>query len=728
MFHYPPKYLLIITLINVLFLSCEPFDVTKQNTEQKTFPPLTQLTVPAPIAKQQAFTAEYHGIEISDNYHWLKDKSYPTVDDEPVLDYLKAENQYYARFIEPNQALVSSLVEEFKGRISDAETSVPWQKNGFEYRWYFRAGEDYRVWVRRALGSSEEQIILDENILAKEFEYFDLGTIEVSPDNNWLAYSYDTDGSERYTVRIFSLLTGAYLDDNLQNIYGSVLFTTDNQGLIYTLLDEEILRTKSVNLHTLGNTQQQDHILKEEHDDAYSLSFHPTSSDEYLVIQSGNSEATESLVYDLDDLTKAPEYLSKREQKFLLEVDHGNGFFYLLSNDTHTNFRLAKVSDLDPKYESWQDFIAGSDDKYLTGFQVFKDFVAVSNSVKGIQSLSILPYDKPGFDIPLPEKVACVRLSHNPEFNQQHVRITYESLITPESVYDFDIASRALTLRKIKEIPSGYDKTQYYTERLMAPARDGVEVPVSIVYKKGFKKDASQPMYLYGYGAYAIGMEPTFVPNTLSLLDRGFAFAIAHVRGGDEMGYQWYLDGKLTKRQNTFNDFVDVAQFLIDKNYVAKGNISISGRSAGGELMGAVVNQAPELWRSVKLGVPFVDVLNTMLDASLPLTPPEWSEWGNPITSKASFEYIKSYSPYDNIEAKAYPPMFVTGGLNDPRVTYWEPAKWTAKLRATKTDKNLLVMRMNMGAGHFSNTGRYVQLKDSAEEYAFTLLAHGIKE
>ncbi|MEP2652543.1 MAG: prolyl oligopeptidase family serine peptidase, partial [Paraglaciecola sp.] len=469
-------------------------------------------------------------------------------------------------------------------------------------------------------------------------------------------------------------------------------------------------------------------VLKAEDDTEYFLGFHATSSGEYLVIKAGNSEATESVVFDLDDLTKAPVYLSRREQKFLLEVDHGNGFFYLLSNDTHTNFRLAKVRDLDPKYENWQDFIAGSDDKYLKDFQVFKGFVAVSNSIKGIQSLSILPNHKPAFDISLPEKVASVGLSLNPEFNQQHVRIAYESMITPESVYDFDMASKALTLRKVKEIPSGYDKTQYYTERLMAPARDGVAVPVSIVYKKGFKKDASQPVYLYGYGAYAYGMEPTFSTAVLSLLNRGFAFAIAHVRGGDEMGYQWYLDGKLTKRQNTFNDFVDVAQFLIDQNYVAKGNISISGRSAGGELMGAVVNQAPELWRSVKLGVPFVDVLNTMLDASLPLTPPEWSEWGNPIKSKTSFEYIKNYSPYDNIEAKAYPPMLVTGGINDPRVTYWEPAKWTAKLRATKTDNNLLVMRINMGAGHFANTGRYAQLQDSAEEYAFTLLAHGIKE
>ncbi|WP_289029192.1 S9 family peptidase [uncultured Paraglaciecola sp.] len=728
MFHRPLKWLLLITVINALFLSCEPTKVTEQRNQQKSYTRLTQLAVPAPIAKQQAFKAEYHGIELSDDYHWLKDRGYPTVDDVPVLDYLTAENQYYAKFIEPNQALVSSLVEEFKGRISDAETSVPWQKNGFEYRWYFRAGEDYKVWVRRPLNSSEEQIILDENLLATDFDYFSLGDIAISPNNQLLAYSYDTDGSERHAVKVLDISSGQEVANRLTNVEGSILFTKDNTGLIYSLLDDEVWRVKSVNLHTLGHNQSQDRVLFAEEDDAYFLYFYSSSSEEYLIIQSSNSTATESVVFNLDDFTQAPQYLSKRKQNFRLSVDHGNGFFYLLSNDTHTNFKISKVSDTNPSYENWQDFIAGSDDKYLKDLQVFKDFVAVSNSVKGIQSLSIVPNDKPAFDIPLPEKVASVGLNLNPEFNQQHVRIAYESMITPESVYDFDIASKILSIRKTMNIPSGYDKTQYYTERLMAPSRDGVEVPVSIVYKKGFKKDASQPIYLYGYGAYARGMEPTFAPNILSLLDRGFAFAIAHVRGGDEMGYQWYLDGKLTKRQNTFNDFVDVAQFLIDKNYVAKGNISISGRSAGGELMGAVVNQAPELWRSVKLGVPFVDVLNTMLDASLPLTPPEWSEWGNPIKSKTSFEYIKSYSPYDNIEAKAYPPMLVTGGLNDPRVTYWEPAKWTAKLRATKTDQNLLVMRINMGAGHFSNTGRYAQLKDSAEEYAFTLLAHGIKE
>jgi oligopeptidase B len=339
-----------------------------------------------------------------------------------------------------------------------------------------------------------------------------------------------------------------------------------------------------------------------------------------------------------------------------------------------------------------------------------------------------LPNQGIAHEISLPEKVASVSLGNNPEFSQKKIRIRYESMITPDSIYDYAVTSKILNLRKVRDIPSGYDKSHYQTERIMADARDGTKVPVSIVYKKGFKQDGSQPLYLYAYGAYGSGITPDFSANRLSLLDRGFAYAYAHVRGGDEMGYQWYLDGKLDKRTNTFNDFIDVAQHLIKQQYVAKGNISIEGGSAGGELMGVVINQAPELWRSVTLAVPFVDVLNTMLDATLPLTPPEWSEWGNPLISKEVFECIQSYSPYDNIQAKEYPPMLVTGGLNDPRVTYWEPAKWTAKMRATKTDNNLLVMRINMGAGHFSNTGRYGRLKDYAEEYAFAVIAHGIKQ
>lgn len=712
--------------VGIIMLSLLSSCSDEKKSESFTRLPQLEGNLPQAIAKN--FQAEYHGITLTDDYHWLRDQGYPEVNDKPVLDYLKTENDYYAQFLAPHKTLVNTLFEEFKGRIDEADTSVPWQKDGYEYRWYYQPGKEYRTWVRRKLDSDVEQVFIDENLLAEGHEYFSLGDWDISPDNSYLAYSVDTDGSERSIIKIKNLVTNEYLKDELADAAGSVLFSQNSQSLIYSLLQQDKWRTLSVNVHQLGTEQNTDKVLLNEVDESFYLDFYLTSSTDYLVIQTGNSITNEVSVVSMANLNQAPQSLNKREQNFLLQVDHGNEYFYLLANDTHTNFRLAKVQDNQPTYSLWQDVLPGSDTRYIKGMQVFKDYLAVEQSIQGIESISIMPNQLPSYEISLPEKVASVGLGTNPEFNQKHLRIRYESMITPGSVYDFDLTSRALNMRKVRVVPSGYDKSQYQTERIMADARDGTKVPVTLVYKKGFKKNNSQPLYLYAYGAYSFGLDPNFSTTRLSLLDRGFAFAYAHVRGGDEMGHQWYLDGKLEKRTNTFNDFIDVAKHLINDGYVAEGNISIEGGSAGGELMGVVANQAPQLWRSVTLAVPFVDVLNTMLDATLPLTPPEWSEWGNPLTSKETFEYIQSYSPYDNIQAKEYPPMLVTGGLNDPRVTYWEPAKWTAKMRATKTDKNLLVMRINMGAGHFSNTGRYGRLKDTAEEYAFALIAHGITQ
>ena len=712
--------------LGIIMSSLLPSRSSEKKSE--SFVRLPQLAVKTPQAIAKAFQVDYHGITLTDDYDWIRDQGYPEVNDKLVLDYLKTENDYYTKFITPHKELVNTLFEEFKGRVDEADTSVPWQKDGYEYRWYYQPGKEYKTWVRRKLDSKVEQVFIDENQLAEGHEYFSLGDWDISPDNKHLAYSVDTNGSERNIIKIKNLVSNEYLEDELTDAAGSVLFSQDNQSLIYSFLQKDKWRTLSVNIHKLATKQSTDKVLLREMDESFYLDFYLTSSTDYLVIQSGNSITNEVSVVSMADLSQTPKNLNKREQNFLLQVDHGNKYFYLLANDTHTNFRLAKVADSHAIYKDWQDVIPGCDTRYVKGMQVFKDYLAVEQSIQGIESISILPNQQPSYEISLPEKVASVSLGTNPEFTQKHLRIRYESMITPGSVYDFDLTSGALNMRKVRAVPSGYDKNHYQTERIMADARDGTKVPVTLVYKKGFKKDGTQPLYLYAYGSYSFGLAPDFSTTRLSLLDRGFAFAYAHVRGGDEMGYQWYLDGKLDKRTNTFNDFIDVAKHLIKDGYVAKGNISIEGGSAGGEVMGVVVNQAPELWRCATLAVPFVDVLNTMLDATLPLTPPEWSEWGNPLTSKETFEYIQSYSPYDNIQAKEYPPMLVTGGLNDPRVTYWEPTKWTAKMRATKTDKNLLVMRINMGAGHFSNTGRYGRLKDSAEEYAFALIAHGIEQ
>ena len=688
---------------------------------------LKQLSIAVPIAKQEHHSVVHHGRELIDPYHWLKDQAYPKVNEEPILNYLKAENTYHAEFLKPHKKLVDTIFEEFKGRTDEEETSVPYVENGYEYRWFYRSGEEYRTRSRKNLQTGEQEIFLDETALAKGHEYFVLGDWEISPDNRYLAYSFDTEGDERYQIRIKDLKTGDLLQDQLEDVQGELTFSSDGSAIVYALLEKDKWLAKHIKAHQIGEQQADDKTVYFEEDDGFFIGFGKSSSKEFLIIVSSQGEIQESYVMPAD-LSGEIVQVASRSLGFTQSIDHAHGHFYILANDAHKNFRLARVADTSPKYANWETLQDGNDEVYLMGLQTFDQFIAIKSRVLGLEKIHTVDYAGKSQEVEFPESVFAASLGVNPEFKQTHLRISYESMITPDTVFDYDLASAALETRKVKKVPSGYDSTQYVTERVMIEARDGVQVPVSLVYKKGFKKDASRPMWLYGYGAYAATITPGFSTQRLSALDRGFSFAIAHVRGGAMMGYQWYLDGKLKKRKNTFNDFVDVAKGLIEANYVAAGNISISGRSAGGELMGAAVIQAPELWRSVNLGVPFVDVLNTMLDASLPLTPPEWKEWGNPIESVDDFDLIRSYSPYDNIEEREYPPMYVSGGINDPRVTYWEPAKWTAKMRELKTDDNLLVMRINMGAGHFANSGRYGRLKDYAEEYAFMFLAHGIAD
>ncbi len=716
---------LIIFLTSLTITACtHTADITMQDTTR-----LKELASSAPIADKIPYSAEYHGQTLSDSYFWLKDQGYPKVDDQQVLDYLVAENAYFKKFLDPHKSLVDTVFEEFKGRTDEEETSVPYVLNGYEYRWYYRSGEEYRTRNRKNLITGEETVFLDETKLSKGHKYFVLGDWDISSDNRYLAYSFDTAGDERYQVNIKDMQTGEMLTDVLRDVEGDVAFNEQGNALLYAMLEKDKWHAKHIKAHKIGSEQSQDQTIYYEADDAFFIGFGETSSKKYFVIISGQGEVQESYVIPASDVYAKPIKLVSREANFTqATIDHAHGNFYILANDTHKNFRLVKVADSDPAYENWQTVEEGSDDAYLLGLQTFNDFIAIKARDKGLENIRVRDYQGDEHQVIFPEAVFAASIGNNPEFNQSFLRLNYESMITPDTVFDYQLENKLLTTRKVQKIPSGYDKAQYLTERIMVKARDGVKVPVSIVYKKGYKKDASHPMMLYGYGAYSSTVTPRFSSARLSLLDRGFAYAIAHIRGGSMMGYQWYLDGKLEKRTNTFNDFVDVARHLNTENYVAAGNISIAGRSAGGELMGAVVIQAPELWRSVTLGVPFVDVLNTMLDESLPLTPPEWTEWGNPIVSADAYDLIKSYSPYDNIQARDYPPMLVTGGLNDPRVTYWEPAKWTAKMRSSKTDDNLLIMRINMGAGHFANSGRYGRLKDYAEEYAFLLTAHGINE
>ena len=528
-------------------------------------------------------------------------------------------------------------------------------------------------------------------------------------------------------IRVKDLETGELLPDTIEGTYSSVIWTGDGKGFLYCPANEH-WRTDRAMLHRLGSDVAEDRTLFHEQDSGFRVTVGETQSERFLVISSGDHETSETWLLPADDADAEPFCVSPRAQGREYDVEEHDGTLYILTNDDHPNFGLATAPVEKPG--EWTTLIAGSDDFYITDMTAFADFYTIEGRRAGLDEIQVRYYDDPDRIEPIafPEASYSAELVNNPEYRQTRLRLAYDSMVTPDTVYDYDVTARTLHVLKVQTIPSGYDPSPYVTERLMIEARDGTQIPCSILYRKDRVGDADAPLHLYGYGAYGHAIPPGFSTVRLSLVDRGFAYAIAHIRGGDDLGRQWYLDGKLNKRTNTFNDFVDVAKGLVEQGYVKPGRISISGGSAGGELMGAVANQSPEIFGAVVAHVPFVDVLNTMLDESLPLTPGEWPEWGNPITDKEAFEFIRSYSPYDQVEAKAYPPMLYTGGLNDPRVTYWEPAKMVAKLRDMKTDDNLLLMKINMGAGHGGKSGRWNSLYETAEEFGFILWQMGMSE
>ena len=677
-----------------------------------------------PVAERRATTRVYHGKELVDPYNWLKDESYPKVDDEKILTYLKEENAYFEAVMKPYEKLTETIFEELKGRLKENDSSVPWRKGDWLYQWRYEEGEQYRRWYRRPLQGGEEHLIVDEPHLAAGLDFFRLGSLVVSDDGNLLAWSSDDDGSERFTMRFKNLETSTVLDESIENTIGNAVWAADNRTLFYLEVNDQ-WRPFRVKAHIIGSDPKEDRIVYEEEDASFFVSVDRTQSKAYIVISTGDHVTNEVRLVPASQPSAEPLLISPRKTKREYFVEHRADQLYIRTNDTHKNYRIVTAPEATPEPEHWKDLITGSQEHYLRGLVAFADFLAIRERIGGVDQIRIRRYDGTEHFVEFPEKAYAAGLGTNAEFDVDRVRLSYESMISPDTVFDYHIGEKRLETLKVQEIPSGYDKSNYITERVMATARDGVKIPISIVCRKGFRKDGSQPLHLYGYGAYGHGMPPGFSTSRLSLLDRGFAYAIAHIRGGDEMGYHWYEEGKLKLRTNTFNDFVDAGRFLAREGYGSVGNISASGGSAGGELMGAVLNQAPELWRAVAAHVPFVDVLNTMLDDTLPLTPIEWPEWGNPIEDAEAYDTIQSYSPYDNIEAKSYPPLFVTAGLNDPRVTYWEPAKWTAKLRATKTDENLLLLKTNMGAGHGGKSGRYRRLHETAEEYTFLLMAFG---
>ncbi|MCZ6890354.1 MAG: S9 family peptidase [Gammaproteobacteria bacterium] len=676
-----------------------------------------------PVADQRPHASTHHGITVEDPYHWLKDQGYPDVTDTDVLDYLKAENAYFASVMAPYQNEIDDLFEEIKARQKPDDASVPLKDGAYYYQWSFEADGQYRVWSRWPLDDeAAKTVILDEPALAEAHEYFRLGAMSISPDGRYMAYSTDTSGAERFEMRIQDLQTGEIFAEVIENTLGSPEWANDNKTLFYTVANENWRPYRALR-HTVGTSPDDDEVIFEEQDDGFFVDVSKTSSEAFIIVSTGTHVTDERYLIPADQPDAEPRLVAGRRTHHEYDIDHQGDRFVVLTNDTHKNFRLAVAPGTDPGEANWQTLIEGSNEHFLRGMHCFDAWIVVQQRTDGLDQVRLIDRAGQSAFIEFPEAAYSAGVGANAEYDVAEIRLAYTSMVTPNTVYDYDFKKRKLLTRKVQEIPSGYDASSYHTERRMAPARDGVEVPVSIVYRKDTPLDGTAPLYLYGYGAYGHAMSPSFSTTRLSLLDRGFIYAIAHIRGGDDLGYHWYEDGKLDKRTNTFNDFVDVARFLVAENYVQTGRIVIAGGSAGGELMGAAANMAPQLWGAIAAHVPFVDVLNTMLDTSLPLTPIEWPEWGNPIEDKAAFEYIRSYSPYDQLSEGNYPPMLVTAGLNDPRVTYWEPAKYVAKLRTLKTDDNVLLLKTNMDAGHGGKSGRYDSLYEVAEEYAFMLMA-----
>jgi len=693
-------------------------------------PHLTENPATPPKAEKRPHTYSHHGITIEDPYAWLKDQSYPKVDDADVLAHLEAENAWFEAAMAPHEALVEELFTEMRARIKEDDSTVPVKDGDFLYWSEFEEGGEYRKHYRRPVAGGETQLILDENALAEGLDYFNIGAMSLSENGRYLAYSYDDNGSERFDARVKDLQTGELLPDIIPETQTGLIWAANDTMLVYGPSNPN-WRVDRIRVHRLGTDASGDREIYAEPDEGFQVSPSLSNNREWLILGTGDNETSEIRLVPISDPFAQATLVRPRQKGVEYDVDMREDTLFILTNDEHVNFRMATAPLAKPG--EWATLIPGSDDFYITGFDLFRDFYLTEGRLAGLDQVQVRYYDDPARMEPVafPEEAYATGLGDNPEWAQDKVRLGYSSMITPNTVYDYDVSARALETLKVQEIPSGFDPSLYTVERLQIPARDGAMIPVSLVTRKDRAADgdgAGGPLHLYAYGAYGYAVPPGFSTSRFSMVDRGMAYAIAHIRGGDDLGRRWYLAGKMAERTNTFNDFVDVARALVERGYTAPGKISASGGSAGGELMGAVVNQAPELFGAVVAHVPFVDVLSTMLDSSLPLTPGEWPEWGNPVESKAAFTHLLSYSPYDQVVAQDYPPMLVTAGLNDPRVTYWEPAKWVAKLRELKTDDNVLLLKTNMGAGHAGKSGRFEGLRETAEEAAFILWQLGLAE
>jgi oligopeptidase B len=661
-----------------------------------------------------------HGATVVDNYYWLREKSNPK-----VAEYLQAENGYTEAMTKNLKPFEDALYKEMLGRIKQTDLSVPTRRG--EYLYYSRTeeGKQYPIQCRRKGDmQAPEQVLLDLNELAKEHKFVGLGDFVVSDDGNLLAYTTDFTGFRQYSLHVKDLRSGETLPDTTERVT-SVAWASDNKTLFLVTEDDVTKRSDKLWRHALGADKFEP--LYEEKDELYDIGVGKTRDKKFLLLEIEAKDTTEVRYLRADQPQGAFAVFLPRLKKHRYYVDHREGLFYIRTNKEAKNFKVMTAPDSDPAQKNWKPFLAHRENVLVSGIDLFKDFAVSVEKTDAVTRLRIYNFQTGAWTaIPFPEPVYSAFPVGTPEYDSKTYRYNYQSFITPSSVYDYDVQTGKATLLKQQEVLGGYDPSRYTSERLWATVRDGVKVPISIVYKKGLVRNGSAPLLLYGYGSYGIGTPATFSSSRLSLLDRGVAYAIAHIRGGDEMGEQWRLDGMLMKKKNTFQDFIDCAEYLVKDRWTSKDKLMIEGGSAGGLLMGAVVNMRPDLFRAVHAAVPFVDVMNTMMDASLPLTVGEYLEWGNP-NEKPAYDYMKTYSPYDNLEKRAYPAILVTTSFNDSQVMYWEPAKYVARLRTLKTDSNPLLLKIKMDpAGHGGASGRYDRLHDQAFEYAWMLSEVGI--
>ena len=676
-----------------------------------------------PEAKKIAKKLEIHGDVRIDNYYWLNDRENPE-----VIDYLNSENAYYEAKTAHTKQFQEDLFLEMKSRIKEDDESVPYKKNNYYYITRFEKGSQYPIYSRKKENlESQEQILFDVNELGKGFSYFKLSGLSISRNNELAVFGVDAVGRRQYTLQFKNLETGEFFPEKIENTTGSASWANDNKTVFYTRQNPKTLRSEKIFRHVLGTDSSEDIEVYSEKNSAFNTFVYRTKSEKYIIIGSYSTVSSEYRMLEADNPTGEFKIFQPRERNLEYDIAHYNEDFYILTNkDKATNFKLMKTSEKETSKENWVEVLPHREDVLLEDISIFKDFLVVEERSNGLNKIRIIRWDQTeDFYLPFEEETYSAGVYNNPEFDTTIIRYGYNSMTTPSSVIDFDVVSKTKEIKKEQEVLGGkFDKNNYQSERLWATAQDGTQIPISLVHHKNTQLAKDTPFLLYGYGSYGHSIDAGFSTTRLSLLDRGFVFAIAHVRGSEFLGRKWYEKGKLLHKKNTFTDFIDCAKFLIEKEYTSSAHLYASGGSAGGLLVGTVINMDPELFNGVVAAVPFVDIVTTMLDDSIPLTTGEYDEWGNP-NKKTYYDYMKSYSPYDNVSVQKYPNMLVTTGLHDSQVQYFEPAKWVAKLRELKIDKNILLMHIDMEAGHGGASGRFDSLKETARDYSFVIDLEG---